>query len=107
MEQSTWIQRLKERWKLNNAWQVLVILVVFACTGFTVLFIKKPILGWLAGEKGNTTLATVLYYVFILPVYNIVLLVYGFIFGQFDFFWTFEKRFLSRLTSIFKRNKTK
>jgi hypothetical protein len=107
MKQDSWVERLKHRWKLESGWQVLIVLVVFACTGFTILFIKKPLLGWLAGEKGNTTLASVLYYIFILPLYNIVLLIYGFIFGQFDFFWSFEKRFMERIFSVFKRKKTK
>jgi hypothetical protein len=79
--------------------------VVFACTGFTVLFIKKPLLTWLAGEEGNSTLATVLYYIFILPLYNILLLGYGFLFGQFSFFWQFEKRFMERFFTLFKRHK--
>jgi hypothetical protein len=92
-----WIERLKTKWKLESIWQVIIILIVFACTGFTVLLIKKPILEFLAGEQGNTTLASVLYYLFILPIYNVLLLVYGFIFGQFNFFWEFEKRFFNRL----------
>lgn len=91
-----WMEKLKERWQLKSLWQVVIVLVVFACTGFTVLLIKKPILTFLAGEQGNTTLATVLYYIFILPLYNLILLGYGFIFGQFDFFWAFEKRFVER-----------
>ena len=100
-----WINRLKNRWKLESAWQVAVVLLVFACTGFTILFIKKPVLGWLAGEQGNSTLASILYYIFILPLYNIVLLGYGFIFGQFKFFWEFEKRFMERFFSWFKKAK--
>jgi hypothetical protein len=35
--------------------------------------------------------------VFILPLYNVVLLIYGALFGQFSFFWAFEKRFFGRL----------
>jgi hypothetical protein len=105
MANSTWIENLKKRWNLKNAWQVVVVLVVFACTGFTVLFIKKPLLTWLAGEEGNSTLATVLYYIFILPLYNILLLGYGFLFGQFSFFWQFEKRFMERFFTLFKRHK--
>lgn len=100
-----WVNRLKQRWNVNSAWQVIIILIVFACTGFTVLFIKKPLLTWLAGDAGNTTLASVLYYILILPLYNVVLLGYGFVFGQFRFFWNFEKRFLKRIFSIFKRQK--
>lgn len=100
-----WIEKLRERWKLKSAWQVVIVLVVFACTGFTILFIKKPLLNWLAGEDGNTTLASVLYYIFILPLYNVILLGYGFVFGQFRFFWDFEKRFMARFFSRGKREK--
>ena len=100
-----WVEKLKNRWKLESAWQVVIVLIVFACTGFTILFIKKPLLSWLAGEQGDTTLASVLYYIFILPLYNIVLLGYGFIFGQFKFFWEFEKRFMERFFSWLKRKK--
>lgn len=100
-----WLEKLKKRWKLESAWQVVVVLVVFACTGFTILFLKKPLLNWLAGEQGDTTLATVLYYIFILPLYNVILLGYGFIFGQFKFFWEFEKRFMARFFSWLKKEK--
>jgi hypothetical protein len=97
-----WIEKLMHRWKLESALQVVIVLVVFACTGFTVLFIKKPILQFLAGEKGNTVTASVIYYLLILPLYNVILLAYGFLFGQFNFFWEFEKRFFDR---IFRRTK--
>jgi len=100
-----WIEKLRIRWNLKNAWQVGVVLLVFACTGFTIFFIKKPILNWLAGENGNSTLASVLYYIFILPLYNAILLGYGFVFGHFRFFWEFEKRFMERFFTWLKREK--
>lgn len=100
-----WIEKLKNRWQLKSAGQVVVVLIVFACTGFTILFIKKPLLTLLAGEEGNSTLASILYYIFILPLYNVVLLAYGFLFGQFKFFWEFEKRFMERFFSWLKREK--
>ena len=103
MEQPSWIQRLKIKWNLKSTFQVVIILNVFACTGFTVLLIKQPLLQFLAGDQGNSTLGTVLYYICILPVYNVLLLGYGFVFGQFNFFWQFEKRFLGRITSKFKQ----
>jgi hypothetical protein len=105
MGNPTWVEKLKERWHVKNAWQVVVILIVFACTGFTVLFIKRPLLTWLAGDEGNSTLATILYYIFILPLYNILLLGYGFLFGQLSFFWQFEKRFVERFFTLFRRRK--
>jgi len=104
MSSPGWIQKLKDRWNLKNAWQVVIVLLVFACTGFTVLFLKKPILNLLGGYDESTT-ATIVYYILILPLYNLLLLGYGFIFGQFRFFWDFEKRFMNRIVSIFKKTK--
>jgi hypothetical protein len=98
----SWIQRLQERWKLKNVWQVVVILLVFACTGFTVLWLKRPTLYFFFGDE-IPGWSRVVYYILILPIYNLVLLFYGFIFGQFNFFLEFEKRFFRRITSLFKR----
>jgi hypothetical protein len=94
---------MKHKWNLKNGWQVVVILVVFACTGFTVLFIKKPILKLLSGSDDQSAAGTILYYILILPLYNVLLLLYGFIFGHFNFFWQFEKRFFNRIKSIFNK----
>lgn len=86
---------------MESTFQVLVILLVFACTGFTVAFLKRPILS-LFDSSGNIWFSVV-YYLLILPVYNLLLLVYGFVFGQFRFFYEFEKRFFRRIFS--KRDK--
>lgn len=94
----SWISRLQERWKVGSVFQVIVILIVFACTGFTVLFIKRPLFQFLFEGNVIPWWATWLYYLLILPVYNVILLFYGFVFGQFRFFWNFEKRFFARLS---------
>ena len=90
-----WFNRLQEKWQISGP-QVIIVLIVFACTGFTIVFIKKPILSLVANEEDRTWLFTVLYYLLILPVYNVILLIYGFLFGQFRFFWAFEKRMFSK-----------
>jgi hypothetical protein len=99
----SWMQKLQTRWKVNSAFQVIIILLVFACTGFTVLFLKRPLFQYLFGDGSIPVMATTIYYILILPIYNIFLLFYGFIFGQFRFFWDFEKRFFTRIISIFKK----
>ncbi|MBK8621493.1 MAG: prolipoprotein diacylglyceryl transferase [Saprospiraceae bacterium] len=91
------LERLKARWKLKNVWQVVVVLLVFALTGTTVLLIKRPIMLLVSPEGNYPFWFSVLYYILILPVYNLILLIYGFIFGQFSFFWEFEKRFFNRM----------
>jgi hypothetical protein len=92
-----WIDKLKQRWNLKSGWQVIIILIVFACTGTTVLLIKKPLFAYWFPDGEKPLWASAAYWVLILPVYNIFLLAYGFIFGQFSFFWSFEKRFFKRI----------
>ncbi|MCR9066936.1 MAG: prolipoprotein diacylglyceryl transferase [Cytophagales bacterium] len=92
------LKKLQDRWQLKSTTQVVVVLIVFACTGFTIMFLKKPIVSAIAGSEEYSTFFSVLYYVFILPVYNVVLLIYGFLFGQFAFFWEFEKKMWRRMT---------
>ena len=88
---------------MRNAFQVFIILLVFACTGFTVLFLKRPLFSYWFADGFRPLWASVLYYILILPVYNVLLLFYGIIFGQFRFFWNFEKRFFERIFVIFKK----
>ncbi len=98
---TSWLQRLRARWGVTTT-QVFLILLVFACTGFTVMWLKRPVVAFFTGDGEQPLLFSVLYYILILPVYNAILLIYGTLFGQFRFFWEFEKRFLAR---IFGRRK--
>jgi hypothetical protein len=86
----------KERWNIKSNWQVFIILVVFAITGSSAALVSKPILGFLGIEKGSVSnwLYYPLYFLLIFPVYQVLLISYGFLFGQFSFFWAFEKKML-------------
>ena len=90
-------EKLKSRWNLKNTKQVILVLLVFALTGSTVLFIKKPLFAlWF--PDGEIPLAfSIAYYILIFPIYNVFLLLYGFLLGQFDFFWNYEKKFFNRI----------
>ncbi|MDN3668994.1 hypothetical protein QWY93_06615 [Echinicola jeungdonensis] len=106
VKQKNFLSKLQDKWQLNNIRQVLLVLLVFACTGLTILFIKSPIFQFLGinMEKGGFW-KTLLYLLLILPMYQIMLLFYGFIFGQFGFFWQKEKQLLRRLRAIFIQKK--
>ena len=78
---------------MSSPLQVIQILLVFAITGTTVVYLKRFIKPMFI-EHWWFDLA---YYILILPFYNLLLLVYGFIFGQGRYFLNFEKRFFSRL----------
>lgn len=97
------LERLQSKWQLNSLLQVILVLIVFALTGFTILYIKKPIFDFLgvSMERGGLW-KTVLYLLLVLPLYQIFLLLWGFVFCQFHFFWEKEKAFFRK---IFFRNK--
>ena len=98
-----WVGRLRRRWGVSTG-QVFVILLVFTCTGFTVMYLKRPIVALVAGGDDQSLLLGVAYYVLVLPLYNAILLAYGTLFGQFRFFWDFERRFVTRLLSWRRRS---
>lgn len=86
----------KQRWNLTTNWQIFVILLVFAITGSSAAILSKPILYWLgiSKETHHIALYLLLYILFIFPIYQILLITIGFLFGQFKFFWAFEKKML-------------
>ncbi|MEN2282845.1 DUF6787 family protein [Algoriphagus sp. SE2] len=98
------LHRLQAKWQLKSIFQVVMVLMVFACTGFTILFIKAPILDFFGVEKGGFW-NTFLYLLLVLPLYQIFLLIYGFLFGQFNFFWEKEKQLFKRITGLFSKRK--
>jgi len=86
----------KQRWNITSNWQVFVIIVVFAITGSTSAYLSKPILSFIGIVRGEISgwLYWPLYIILIFPVYQLLLVSFGFLFGQHTFFWPFEKKML-------------
>jgi hypothetical protein len=102
MPETNVLEKLKKRWGVTSVWQVLLIFAVFAATGFTILEIKKPLIAFLEYVGvGKGWLQTVLYIILILPVYQVVLLTYGFMVGQFAFFRNFVMRMIYGILRLF------
>lgn len=88
--------KLKKRWNIDSDFQVIIILVVFALTGSSSVFVKDYIFEKININNETTALhwRIPLYILIILPAYQVLLLFFGFIFGQFAFFWAFVKKML-------------
>jgi len=95
---NNFFEKLKKRWGISGNIQVLIILTVFTVTGFSFVYVNKLIDGWL-GMNAETPLwiKTGVFVVILLPVYNLLLLVWGTVFGQYKFFSRFIVRFFRRL----------
>jgi hypothetical protein len=97
------MEKLKQRWGISSNWQVLLIFIVFGVTGSSSMIVTKPILNafGILKENFHGTLELILYYslktVLVFIAYQILLVSFGWIFGQHQFFWNFEKKMLRRL----------
>ncbi len=95
------MEKLKKRWGITSNFQLLVIFVVFAITGSSAVYVAKPFLAWIGMSRENFLDAWwsgwvywTLRLVLIFPFYQVLLVGYGWLFGQFRFFWNFEKKML-------------
>jgi peptide-methionine (S)-S-oxide reductase len=92
------VNRLKKRWNIDSNIQFILILIVFSLTGMATLWVRKAI--WpLLGLAPDTSffIKVPLYILIIFPVYQILQLIIAFVFGQFRFFWEFEKKMFRRI----------
>ena len=93
------MKKLKARWGISSNFHLIIILIVFALTGSFSAKLAEPVTDFLGMNLENT--ASWIYWpiriLLIFPIYQVLLLFFGFIFGQFKFFWNFEKKMLSRM----------
>lgn len=93
------INKLEKKWIVNQRWELIRIFLIFALTGSSSLFVGRPFIKLLGVSKDNLHISVyyALFIVISLVFYQILLLLWGWILGQFDFFWRFEKKMLKRL----------
>lgn len=102
------IEKLKHRWGVESVGQVFLILFIFSITGMTTLYVKEFFFN-LIGFSAHTPVweKVLIWALVILPAYQLLFLGYGFLFGQFDFVWRFEKKSLGRIKSLFSPSSEK
>lgn len=92
------MNKLKQRWGIDSNFQLTIIFIVFAITGSTSAWLSKPFCIWLGITKEELGYwFTPVRLILIFPIYQVLLVFIGFLFGQFTFFWAFEKKMLKRL----------
>ena len=96
------IEKLVNKFKANSIQHLFVIFIIFALSGSASLFISSPILIGLGLEKLITFYPLYIFVriILIIPIYQFILIIIASLFGEFDYFWKFEKKFLQRLRII-------
>lgn len=91
-------KKLEKKWVLDYKWEMIRVFMVFAVTGSSSLFIGRPIIELLGITKENLNPVAywILFIIIGLIFYQILLVFFGWLFGQFQFFWEFEKKMLRR-----------
>lgn len=92
-------KKLENKWIVTYKWEMIRIFIVFAITGSSSAMISKPIMAFMGVTKENLNpfVYWVLYAIIGLIFYQILLVFFGWLFGQFKFFWEFEKKMLKHL----------
>lgn len=92
-------KRLETKWNVTYRWELIAIFIVFAITGSTAARLSTPLLHsiGLTHENTNPWIYWPLRILIIFPIYQVLLIFIGWLFGQFRFFWKFEKKMLKRM----------
>ena len=89
--------RMQERWGLG-VWGVGAVLMAFALAGTTTVALRGHVIRWLLPAEAPGWIQWAVYLAIMVPLYQLLLLAYGAILGQFGFFWTRMKA-VGRLVS--------
>lgn len=93
----TYFNKIKTKWGIKSNLDLVVILFIFSIAGSSVLYVADillPLLG--ITEKSSGMIKLTVRILLIFPIYQILILIYSLLLGQFSFFWEKQKQ-LGRL----------
>ena len=96
---TAWILKLKTKWNIQSDKDFWMIMLTFSLAGMTIFPIRRLIFP-LVGINHSTPLWIMIpsYILICFPSYQIGLLLFGTVLGQFKFFWEWEKKTIRLLT---------
>lgn len=102
-------EKFKKRSGITSTADLILILSAFSLAGPTDSLTVRPLVHSLLTTlpKLPTVVQVLIYIVFAVPLYQIFLLFYGFLFGQFKYFWEREKKIGRWLRKIFTGSSAK
>ena len=93
--------KLIKIFKVKDFNQLIIIFIVFGITGSLSVVLGKYVLINIFGESFlNNNYYWLLRLILIFPIYQVLLIIVGALFGQFRYFWEIEKKILIRMKLI-------
>ena len=92
------LNKLKEIFKVKNNLQLVIVFLVFGVSGSLSVYVSKPALSFLDINRffNNDIIILIIRVFVIFPLYQIILITVGTLFGQFNYFWSFQKKFFKK-----------
>ena len=91
-------QKLLKLFKVDNYFRLLIIFTVFGITGsLSVVLGKYVLISIFSSNILNNEFYWLIRILLIFPLYQILLIIIGTLFGEFKYFWAIEKKILIRL----------
>tara|TARA_B100000989_G_scaffold292991_1_gene269726 strand:+ start:2521 stop:2832 length:312 start_codon:yes stop_codon:yes gene_type:complete len=90
------IKKLKERWGIKSNFQIVIIFIVFGITGSVSAYFSGPMTDILIGVNSDLhwSIKLIIRILVLTPIYQVLLLFFGYIFFQYKFFYNFVRKFL-------------
>ena len=93
--------KLIKIFKVKDFYQLIIIFIVFGITGSLSVVLGKYVLINIFGESFlNNDYYWLLRLILIFPIYQVLLIIVGALFGQFRYFWEIEKKILIKMKLI-------
>ena len=93
--------KLIKIFKVKDFNQLVIIFIVFGITGSLSVVLGKYVLINIFGESFlNNDYYWLLRLILIFPIYQVLLIIIGALFGQFRYFWEIEKKILIKMRLI-------
>ena len=93
--------KLIKIFKVKDFYQLIMIFIVFGITGSLSVVLGKYVLINIFGESFlNNDYYWLLRLILIFPIYQVLLIIVGALFGQFRYFWEIEKKILIKMKLI-------
>ena len=94
-------EKLLKLFKVENYLRLFIVFTVFGITGsLSVILGKYVLISIFSSEIVNNQFFWLIRILLIFPLYQILLIIVGTLFGEFRYFWAIEKKILIRLKII-------
>ena len=95
------LENVKKKFNARSIKHLIIIFIVFSISGSLTIYLSFPIINFFQIYKyiDNLFLLLIIRLLIIFPLYQLILIGVGIMFGELDYFINFERKFLKKLFS--------